>query len=107
MALVAYAPQRLARTARKIMVNIDGGEIAKLGGIIDVPVAADVGEFIRGLLREAGDVRTKDRSGWFRRCHDWKVRYPFVHGRITSHGRTRSACMRFPGCCPRSWRKGT
>ncbi len=42
MALIAYAPERLARAAKKIMVNIDGGEIAKLRGAIDVPVVADV-----------------------------------------------------------------
>ena len=78
MALIAYAPERLARAAKKVMVNIDGGEIAKLRGTIDVPVVADVRAFMRGLLQRAGSIPVKDRTAWTNRCRDWKVRYPFV-----------------------------
>jgi acetolactate synthase I/II/III large subunit len=78
MALIAYAPERLAREATKIMVNIDQAEIDKLGGIIDVPVVADAKAFIDAMLVETARVEHKDRTPWLRRCVDWKVRYPFI-----------------------------
>jgi len=78
MALIAYAPERLARAAKKIMVNIDGGEITKLRGIIDVPVVADAGDFIRRLIAQADGIEPKDRQAWIDRCRQWRTRYPFV-----------------------------
>jgi acetolactate synthase-1/2/3 large subunit len=78
MALIAYAPERLARCAKKIMVNIDGGEIEKLRGIIDVPVVADVGDFIRELIAQSGRLGPRNWQSWIERCREWKVRYPFV-----------------------------
>lgn len=78
MALIAYAPERLARAAKKIMVNIDGGEIAKLRGIIDLPVVADVGDFIRRLIARVDGIEPKDRQAWNDRCRVWRSRYPFV-----------------------------
>lgn len=77
-ALIAYAPERLAPRAHKIMVNIDAAEIRKLGDTVDVPVAADAGSFITALLeRSAADTRV-DRSRWLARCADWKRRFPFA-----------------------------
>lgn len=79
MALIAYAPERLARGARKVMVNVDPAEIAKLGAVIDLGVAADVGQFMRGLLDRMGrQSRKADWHEWIARCADWKKRYPFV-----------------------------
>jgi acetolactate synthase-1/2/3 large subunit len=78
MALIAYAPERLAREATKIMVNIDQAEIDKLGGIIDIPVVADAKAFIAGMLAEALRLERKARTAWLTRCADWKARYPFV-----------------------------
>jgi acetolactate synthase-1/2/3 large subunit len=78
MALIAYAPERLARAACKIMVNIDGGEMTKLGGIIDVPVVADVGDFLRWLNAAADGIVKRDRQAWIDRCRQWRNRYPFV-----------------------------
>jgi acetolactate synthase-1/2/3 large subunit len=78
MALIAYAPERLAREATKIMVNIDQAEIDKLGGIIDIPVVADAKAFIAGMLAETSRLERKARAAWLTRCADWKARYPFV-----------------------------
>ncbi|RJR42394.1 MAG: thiamine pyrophosphate-binding protein [Desulfobacteraceae bacterium] len=76
-ALVAFAPERLARAAKKIMVDIDAAEIGKLTPYIDIPVHSDVHSFIRLLLDSPG-TKAKDCSGWTDRCSQWKVRYPFV-----------------------------
>jgi acetolactate synthase-1/2/3 large subunit len=78
MALIAYAPEKLARAAKKVMVNIDEAEIRKLGAIIDVPVAADAKGFIQELLSRRATIETRDRSAWLERCRDWRERYPFV-----------------------------
>jgi acetolactate synthase-1/2/3 large subunit len=79
MALIAYAPERLARGARKIMVNIDQTEIDKLGSVIDLGVAADVGVFIEALLKNSDKRIGTDRwQPWRERCMHWKQRYPFV-----------------------------
>ncbi len=77
MALIAYAPDKLARGAKKIMVNIDSAEISKLR-VIDVPVCADAGLFIREFSRQASTVEPKDRSFWTAKCRQWKDKYPFV-----------------------------
>lgn len=77
MAFIAYAPHRLARAAKKIMVNIDRTEIDKLG-IIDLAVCADAGMFLNELLLQSAKVGSVDRSEWMKRCREWKSRYPFV-----------------------------
>jgi acetolactate synthase-1/2/3 large subunit len=78
MALIAYAPERLARGARKVMVNIDPGEIRKLGATIDLAIEADAKRFLEEMLALQGDVQPRDRSPWLTRCRDWQTRYPFV-----------------------------
>jgi len=78
MALIAYAPDRLARAAKKIMVNIDPAEIRKLSNSIDIQVPADAGLFIREFLKQADRLATRDRSAWLARCREWQLKYPFV-----------------------------
>jgi acetolactate synthase-1/2/3 large subunit len=77
-ALIAYAPERLAPRAHKIMVNIDPAEIRKIGAPIDVPIAADAGRFIDAMLASCAGLPRPDRSSWLARCGDWKRRYPFA-----------------------------
>lgn len=78
LALIAYAPQRLARGAKKIMVNLDAHEIDKLGGSIDLPVVADAKSFIAGFSAAVASQPPRDRSVWLQRCRQWKSKYPFV-----------------------------
>jgi len=78
MALIAYAPDKLARAAKKIMVNIDAAETEKVGSIIDIPVSIDAGLFIQETIRQAGSSINADRLDWIAKCRDWKMKYPFV-----------------------------
>lgn len=48
---VAFQPRHFAFKAKKVMVDADNSEIAKMDMDIDVKVACDAGEFIRALLR--------------------------------------------------------
>ena len=76
-ALIAFSPERFARAAKKIMVDIDPAETAKLG-IIDLPVHSDIRAFIEELLKNGDRVAAKDRGSWIERCRTWKEKYPFV-----------------------------
>jgi acetolactate synthase-1/2/3 large subunit len=49
-----------------------------MGDFVDVPVHADVKDFIRAMARQLGTVATRDRSGWKSRCRAWKTAYPIV-----------------------------
>ena len=77
-AITGYAPDKLARAAHRVMVDIDAAEIAKLAPYIHTPICADAGAFLREMLRQAGAIQPKDRKCWNQRCADWKTRYPVV-----------------------------
>ena len=77
-AITGYAPDRFARAAHKVMVDIDAAEIAKLAPFIHTPVCADAGAFLREMLRQIESVEPKDRGCWKERCADWKTRYHVV-----------------------------
>jgi len=77
-AVTAYAPEKMARAARKIMVDIDATELDKLKGLIDVPVHADARVFVREMLRQRERIVKKDRGGWLTRGLEWKTKYPVV-----------------------------
>jgi acetolactate synthase-1/2/3 large subunit len=77
-AITGYAPEKLARGAHRVMVDIDAAEIQKLAPYIHTPICADAGTFLREMLRQMAHVQPKDRALWKARCADWKTRYPVV-----------------------------
>jgi acetolactate synthase-1/2/3 large subunit len=76
--ITGYSPERLARAAHKVMVDIDPAELGKMGDSIQTKVQADAGEFMRALLRRRSEIHAKDRSAWKQRCVEWKARYPVI-----------------------------
>lgn len=84
---VAYDWAAFGRNARKIMVDIDANEIAKVSPPIDVPVVADVGsvlEAIRDVLDRDGGLNSdhvEDLQRWVARGQRWKAAYPVVEDR--------------------------
>jgi acetolactate synthase-1/2/3 large subunit len=78
MALIAYAPEKLAREAKKVMANIDMQEMNKLDPYLDLKIQTDAKAFIRCLLDHQNQIVVKDRSPWLSRCKEWKAKYPFV-----------------------------
>lgn len=76
--ITGYSPERLARAAHKVMVDIDPSELGKMGDSIQTKVQADAGEFMRVLLRRRSEIQPRNRSAWKRRCADWKNRYPVI-----------------------------
>jgi acetolactate synthase-1/2/3 large subunit len=78
VSITGYAPDRLAREAKKVMVDIDPAEIRKLASHLDVQVQADAGRFIQALRARAKRLQKPDWSAWVARCQDWKAKYPVV-----------------------------
>jgi acetolactate synthase-1/2/3 large subunit len=78
MVTVGYDHQRLARAAKKIMVDIDEAEIRKMKTPLEVAMQADAGAFIHELLSRADQIDRKDTSDWLKRCLEWKEKYPVV-----------------------------
>jgi acetolactate synthase-1/2/3 large subunit len=78
LVVTGYAPHNFARAAKKIMVDIDGAELRKLDDTIDVPVRANVKDFICEMTRQLGGVIPRDRSGWDTRWRGWRTAYPIV-----------------------------
>jgi acetolactate synthase-1/2/3 large subunit len=76
---VSYAWQHFARCATKVMVDVDAAELAKPTLSIDLPVNADAGDVIAGLLRETEGRRPATEHGrWLAWCRERKARYPVV-----------------------------
>ena len=78
VAITGFDRSQFARSATKVVVDIDQAEIDKLGSHIDVPVRADALAFIAGLLERSATLTRIDRQAWLDRCTEWKVRYPVV-----------------------------
>jgi acetolactate synthase-1/2/3 large subunit len=76
--ITGYAPERLARGAVKVMVDVDPAEIAKLARFIDLPLVADAGDFLQALASRAQSSPANDWSPWVERCRDWKCAFPVV-----------------------------
>ena len=77
----AFNPQWFARAAHKIVVDIDGAEIAKQGFADVDPVIADVSAYLDAMHAELdarGGVPFRDDAGWRERTQDWKRRYPVM-----------------------------
>jgi len=78
MVMTGYAHDRLARAAKKVMVDIDSAELAKMRTPIDLSIHANARDFLTEILRQSDSVESKNRSAWISRCNDWKKRYPIV-----------------------------
>jgi acetolactate synthase-1/2/3 large subunit len=78
MAMTAYAHDRLARGAEKVMVDIDAAEIRKMKTPIGLPIVADARVVLEELGRQAGGVQNDGWRDWVGRCQEWKRTYPLV-----------------------------
>lgn len=78
--VTAYNPRNFARAAKKVVVDVDAAELAKLDMDLSEALHADAGAVLSAWL-DAGPPEAKDRSAWLDRCRDWKRRYPVNEGR--------------------------
>lgn len=78
--ITAYNPRGFARSAKKVVVDIDIAEIDKLDMDIEISVCADAKHFITELKRRAKGIQNAQHETWRRQCQDWKRRYPVNEG---------------------------
>lgn len=78
MALTAYNHAHFAPHAKKVVVDIDPAEIAKLQMPIEVSVTADVGSFIEALDKAIAADSLPDYCAWRTQIAAWRKRYPLL-----------------------------
>lgn len=78
MALTAYNHAHFAPGAKKVVVDIDPAEIAKLQMPIEVPVVSDVKPFIEALSAAIEVQPLPAYSAWQARIDNWRARYPLL-----------------------------
>ncbi|TCW86537.1 thiamine pyrophosphate-binding protein [Burkholderia sp. SRS-46] len=79
MAMTAYAHERFARGAVKVMVDIDPAEIRKMKMDIALPVVMDAGAFLKqaeAALDAAPALPAY--TTWLDRIAEWKQQYPLL-----------------------------
>ncbi len=75
---IAFSHKNFARTAKKVLVDIDANEIAKFDMAIDVPVQADAKAFVKELLAQLNGVPLPGVAAWLQKTQDWRSEYPVV-----------------------------
>lgn len=78
MALTAYDHGHFAPHAKKVVVDIDAAEIAKLQMPIEVSVTTDVHPFINALEKMIVTNPLPDYSAWRAQIAAWRKRYPLL-----------------------------
>lgn len=78
LAQTGYNHKHFAPGAKKVIVDIDPAEIAKLQTKIDIPVCIDASVFIKELLKRIDKTAFRSQDGWLSCCKRWKDEYPVV-----------------------------
>lgn len=78
--ITAYNPRNFARAARKVVIDVDAAELAKLDMEITEAVQADAAVVLAAWLA-AGPPPARDRTDWLERCRSWKERFPVNDGK--------------------------
>ncbi len=76
--MVSYNWQNFARGAFKAIVDIDPLELQKPMVRPDLPVHADLADFLLRLLAAIPDGEPARHKGWLSQCKTWLERYPVV-----------------------------
>ncbi|MDP3966119.1 MAG: thiamine pyrophosphate-binding protein [archaeon] len=70
-------PETFARGAKKVVVDIDSGELYKERGVkIDVDINYDLKDFIDAFSEKLDFVKTKDLTKWKSKINEWKGKFP-------------------------------
>lgn len=75
---IGYDYKTFARAAYTVMVDVDASELKKPSLRIDLPVHADLGEFIRCLTKKAQSVHQPAHGKYLAWCKERLARYPVL-----------------------------
>ncbi len=77
--ITGFDRTQFAREARKVVIDIDTEEIAKLGDLPDVAIVADAKSFLESINARRIEIPEFEvPREWLRRCMVWKETYPVV-----------------------------
>ena len=72
--ITAYNPERFARNAKKVVVDIDKNELDNHQMVIDVKVVTDAKYFL-DMLNKMSDKISGYRNDWINKCNELKRKY--------------------------------
>ena len=75
--MIGYNHFDFAKNAFKVVVDIDARELIKPTVQVDLPIHADVGDFLERMLEQEYEPRVKHQQ-WLQWCKDLLYRYPVV-----------------------------
>ncbi len=84
--ITAFNDRHFAKNAKRVIVDIDPFELARMDMQKEASAACDAGYFLKALLDEVKknvnilmDEKIKaERAEWIRACHECRVKYPVV-----------------------------
>lgn len=85
VAKTGFETKKFAVDARKIFVDVDAGQLHGHPLKADLPILADLREFVPGLLDALTDYQGMHQS-WLALCSHWKQRYPMVSPELRVDG---------------------
>lgn len=68
--------ETFGKRAKKILVNIDPGDLKKKNITIDLAIKSDAKEFIIGLSKLLSQEESIASTSWLDACQEWKQNYP-------------------------------
>lgn len=78
VASIGFNTQDFSPHSKKIMVNVDSGELTKDVIHIDVPIRMDAKQFMEVFLAQSRRLNFTYDPAWSRACSHWKKKYPNI-----------------------------
>lgn len=75
---VGYDMSEFARAAKLVVVDIDPTEVQKHKERTMLPICADAGDFISGLLDAAYRFPLVPYTAWVEQCNQFRMNYPWI-----------------------------
>jgi acetolactate synthase I/II/III large subunit len=75
---VSYHWKAFAREAYKVMIDIDAAELKKPTLSIDLPIHANVADFMKAVVERPHPKPTPEHQDWLNWCLERKKKYPVV-----------------------------
>jgi len=73
--VTAFNPEKFAKNAKRIVVDIDEAELRKFKFPIELKVKSDAKNFIQHFLKATQNIDFKKFGHWIRQCNFWKKKY--------------------------------
>jgi acetolactate synthase I/II/III large subunit len=75
---IGFNVKGFAPKAKKIIVDIDPGQLTHQILKPDIAICAEVHAFLTEMLRQLEGVRPPARTRWLEACANWRLRYPLM-----------------------------